>query len=88
VNSASLPVRALRVLWPGFVAAGAMSAVTFALVDPLEVVWQGHSLALSRQAIQTLVFLMYWAGCSAAGAVTLWLSVGDHEEVQTGAAKD
>ncbi|KPF66523.1 hypothetical protein IP84_16020 [beta proteobacterium AAP99] len=52
------------VLWPSFVAASVLEGLTFLMVDPLDVHWLGHDLALGRTAIYSLVFLMYWAACA------------------------
>jgi hypothetical protein len=59
------------ILWPSFLGASALEALTFLMVDPLDVHWLGHDLGLGRTAIYSLVFLMYWSACalSAAGAL-------------------
>ncbi|MFZ2648807.1 MAG: hypothetical protein WA210_01755 [Burkholderiaceae bacterium] len=72
---ASFAVRALTVLWPAFLMAGVTEMLVFALVDPHDLRWFGaEAIALSRQAIYTLTFLVFWVLFSAASAVTLWLA--------------
>ncbi len=69
-------VRAATVLWPAFVIAGIAEMLLFALVDPQDLHWiGGESIALSRQAIYTLTFLIMWVLISVASSVTLWLEV-------------
>ena len=71
----SFAVRALTVLWPAFLMAGVAEMLVFTLVDPNELHWfGGEAIGLSRQAIYTLAFLMFWALISVAAAITAWLS--------------
>ena len=72
---ASLAVRALTVLWPAFLMAGVLETFVFALVDPSDLRWfGGEAIGLSRQAIYTLAFLIFWALISAAAAISAWLA--------------
>ncbi|MCI4428648.1 MAG: hypothetical protein JHC40_05725 [Burkholderiales bacterium] len=71
----SFAVRALTVLWPAFLMAGVAEMLVFGLVDPSDLRWfGGETIGLSRQAIYTLAFLIFWALISAASAITAWLS--------------
>jgi hypothetical protein len=71
----SFAVRALTVLWPAFLMAGVAEMLVFGLVDPDDLRWfGGETIALSRQAIYTLAFLILWALISTAAAITAWLS--------------
>ena len=71
----SFAVRALTVLWPAFLMAGVAEMLVFGLVDPNDLRWfGGEAIGLSRQAIYTLAFLIFWALISAAAAITAWLS--------------
>lgn len=61
--------RVLSILWPSFVTAGILEALIFAVVDPDTLSWfGGEPMALSRQAVYTLTFLLLWGvvslGCS------------------------
>lgn len=68
-------VRAATVLWPAFVVAGVAEMLLFALIDPQDLHWTGGaSIALSRQAIYTLTFLILWGLIGAASSMTLWLA--------------
>lgn len=71
----SFAVRALTVLWPAFLMAGVAEMLVFGLVDPSDLRWfGGEAIGLSRQAIYTLTFMVFWALISAAAAITVWLS--------------
>lgn len=72
MNMPGWPVRALIVLWPAFAAAGLIEGLVFTLVDPLELHGFGGAV-LSRPAVHTLAFLLFWLLTSAASAATLLL---------------
>ena len=67
----------MRVLWPAFLAACVLELVVFAMVDPHDVHWAGQPLVsmLSRQAIYTLAFFVFWVISSGAGALTALLGI-------------
>lgn len=68
--------RALRILWPAFMAAGVLEMMVFAVVDPNDLHWfGGPAIVWSAQAIYTVTFLIFWAAVATASAVTalLWL---------------
>jgi len=66
---------AMHVLWPAFVMAGVMEALVFAVVDPGDLSWfGGQSMALPRQAIYTLSFLIIWLVIALACSLTLLLA--------------
>jgi apolipoprotein N-acyltransferase len=68
---------ALQILWPAFLAAGAMALLVFAHVDPSDLHWaSGARLAWSRQAVYTLAFFAFWAVIAAACALSCWLGCG------------
>jgi hypothetical protein len=48
------------IVWPAFLAACALELLVFAFVDPGELEWSGHPLALSRQAVYTSAFFCFW----------------------------
>jgi len=58
------------VLWPSFLMAGVTSAIVFALVDPLDVVFLGH-LQVSRFTVYTVGFFIFWAMAALSSALTL-----------------
>lgn len=66
----------MAIVWPAFLAACALQAVVFAVVDPAELLWFGHPLAWSRQGVYTAAFFIFW-GCSAtASGLTALLARG------------
>ncbi len=67
--------QAMHVLWPAFVMAGVTEALVFAMVDPLDLSWWGGApVLLSREAIYSLAFVVFWLLFSLASALTLLLS--------------
>lgn len=67
--------RVLLVLWPAFVMAGVLEALVFVVVDPESLTrFGGPPVALSRQAVYTVTFFIFWAAISAAGAVSALLA--------------
>jgi hypothetical protein len=55
--------------------AGVMELLVFAIVDPQDMRWFGQSFEMSRQAIYTLSFFVFWLVISIAGALTVILSL-------------
>jgi hypothetical protein len=67
--------RVLLVLWPAFVMAGVLEALVFVVVDPQGLTWfGGPPVELSRQAVYTVSFLIFWAVIAAAGGVSALLA--------------
>lgn len=67
--------RVLLVLWPAFVMAGVLEALVFVVVDPQGLTWfGGPPVELSRQAVYTLSFFIFWAVIAAAGGVSALLA--------------
>jgi hypothetical protein len=71
--------RVLGIAWPAFLAACALELLVFALVDPSELQWSGHPLALSRQGVYTAAFFAFWAIAAGACAMTMLLRMGPGE---------
>lgn len=72
---------ALQILWPAFLMAGILEMLVFALVDPGDLRWLGGGVIdVSRQAVYTLSFLVFWAVIAAAGAITTLLQRGADED--------
>lgn len=65
--------RWVSILWPGFLLACAFEWLVFALVDPVDLHWGGGSLGVSRQAVYTFGFFIFWALACASSALTLAL---------------
>lgn len=62
------------VLWPAFLLAGVLEILVFALVDPQDMHWFGHSLAMSRQGVYTVGFFAFWILTTASSALSLLLA--------------
>lgn len=73
----SRPARfAMAVSWPSFLMAGVLEALVFSVVDPGELSgFGGERIELSRQAIYTLSFLIFWAVIALAASLSLLLAL-------------
>ena len=66
--------------WMGAVQAAALLEVAvFAVVDPLDIRWQGAPVPLSPQGIYTLAFFVFWGVTLACSALTALLGLGADE---------
>lgn len=72
--------RLMWITWPAFLMAGVLEMLVFALVDPHDLHWaSGQSLPLSREAVYTVAFFVFWAVVGVAGALTTLLSLSPFE---------
>lgn len=71
--------RWMWIAWPAFLVAAVLEMVVFALVDPGELHWLGSPLSLSREAVYTLAFFLFWGATMASSALTTLLSVSPFE---------
>lgn len=71
--------RWMWIAWPAFLVAAVLEMIVFALVDPSDLHWFGSPLALSRQAVYTLAFFVFWIVTMASSALTTLLSVSPFE---------
>lgn len=71
--------RWMWIAWPAFLVAGVLEMLVFALVDPADLHWFGHPLALSREGVYTLAFFVFWALTMASSALTTLLSLSPFE---------
>ena len=62
--------RLLLIMWPAFLAAGLLTMLVFAMVDPQDLHWFGHPLALSRAGVYTLAFFVFFAIVAGASSMT------------------
>jgi hypothetical protein len=67
---------AIRILWPSFLVAAAAEMVFFALFDPGELTFFGRPLELSRTAIYSIGFFLFWGFAAASSALSLSLDPG------------
>lgn len=71
--------RWMWIAWPAFLVAAVLEMIVFAFVDPSELHWSGHSLDLSREAVYTITFFLFWGGTMASSALTTLLSMSPFE---------
>ena len=71
--------RWMWIAWPAFLVAVVLEMIVFAFVDPSELHWSGHSLDLSREAVYTITFFLFWGGTMASSALTTLLSMSPFE---------
>ncbi len=67
------------IAWPAFLIAGILEMLVFAMVDPQDLHWFGHPLALSRQGVYTLAFFVFWLMTMASSALTTLLAMSPFE---------
>ena len=74
----------MAILWPAFLMAGVLEMLVFALVDPGNLHGIGGApLAMSRSAVYTLAFFVFWAVITLAGALTQKLLLSAEEVNRT-----
>lgn len=66
----------ISILWPAFIVGGAAEAVFFTLFDPDDLHPFGESMELSRTAVYTAGFFLFWLFAAASGALTCYLLRG------------
>jgi len=59
------------ILWPAFLLACALEMVVFALVDPGDLSWHGAAIGVSRQAVYSGAFLLFWLLAAASNVLLL-----------------
>lgn len=74
-----LAQRMMWIAWPAFLMAGVIEMLVFALVDPQSLHWFGQPLALSREAVYTLAFFVFWLLTMASSALTTLLAMSPFE---------
>lgn len=67
------------IAWPAFLLAGVMEMLVFAMVDPHNLHWFGRPLDLSREAVYTLAFFVFWLLTIASSALTTLLALSPFE---------
>lgn len=65
--------RAIWILWPSFLVGGVAEAIFFTLFDPMELHVLGHPVDLSRTAVYTLGFFVFWGFAAASSALTCFM---------------
>ncbi len=62
--------RAIWILWPSFIVGGVATGVFFTLFDPRELTLFGEELGLTRLAVYSIGFFVFWAFAAASSALT------------------
>jgi uncharacterized protein YjaZ len=65
--------RAIWILWPSFLVAGAAEVVFFVLFDPIELELAGDVLGIGRMAGYSIGFALFWLFAAASSAFTSFL---------------
>lgn len=68
------------ILWPSFIVAGIAEGLFFTVFDPLDLYVFGSPLELSRMAIYSTGFFVFWAVCAASSALTCFLQRSPSEK--------
>ena len=71
--------RWMWIAWPAFLVAAVLEMIVFALIDPGELHWAGHSLEFSRQTVYTGAFFVFWISTMVSSALTTLLSMSPFE---------
>lgn len=71
--------RWMWIAWPAFLVAGVMEILVFAVVDPGDLHWFGEPVAMSRQAVYTLAFFVFWVFAMASSTLTTMLAMSPFE---------
>lgn len=65
--------KAIWVLWPSFIVGAAAETVFFTLFDPMEMHLFGEPVGMSRVAVYSSGFFLFWAFAAASSAFTCFL---------------
>jgi len=71
--------RLIWILWPSFIVGGTAEAVFFTLFDPSDLSIFGEAPGLSRLAVYSLGFFLFWLFAAASSAFTCFLQRGSEE---------
>ena len=74
-----LSQRIMWIAWPAFLVAGILEVLVFAMVDPQDLHWFGQPVLLSRQAVYTVSFFVFWAVAMLASGLTTLLAMSPFE---------
>ena len=81
-----LKKRLMWVLWPAFLMAGVLETLVFSVADPQQFYWFGQHVDMSREAVYTLAFFVFWLVTSLGGGLTILLSLSPQEINHTDAS--
>lgn len=67
---------AIWILWPAFIVGGIAEVIFFTIFDPMEMHLFGEPIELSRVAVYSIGFVLFWAFAAASSAFTCFLQRG------------
>ncbi len=76
--------KTMWIAWPAFLVAGLFEVVVFGVVDPQDLHWLGQPMAMSRQAVYTLSFFVFWGLAMLSSGMTCLLSSAATSEAPRG----
>lgn len=65
--------KTILILWPSFIVGGVAESLFFTLFDPADLALFGEPARLSRTAIYSIGFFVFWAFAAASSAFTCFL---------------
>ena len=68
--------KAIWILWPSFIVGGFAETIFFTLFDPADLHMFGEPVSISRLAIYSAGFFLFWAFAAASSALTCFLQRG------------
>ena len=71
--------RAMWILWPSFLVGAAAETFFFALFDPGELTLFGQPLELSRTAVYSIGFFLFWGFAAFSSGISLYLEQGSSD---------
>lgn len=71
--------RAIWILWPAFIVGGIAEVIFFTIFDPMEMSLFGEPIGLSRLAVYSIGFVLFWAFAAASSAFTCFLQRTSNE---------
>jgi hypothetical protein len=73
-KATQIPViqRVIAVLWPSFITSSIATGLFFTVFDPLELVTLAGSVELSRMAVYSIGFFLFWLLTSSSCALTCY----------------
>jgi hypothetical protein len=71
--------KAIWILWPAFIVGGIAEVIFFTIFDPMEMHLFGEPIGMSRLAVYSIGFALFWAFAAASSAFTCFLQRSSDE---------
>ena len=62
------------IVWPAFLVAAGLEMLVFSMVDPQDLQWFGRPIVVSRQAVYTLAFFVFWVLAAMSSVMSVLLA--------------